>query len=99
MAHGSWLMAHGLMGVRLMADGSSALPEPCHLARYSSSADRLMRHDVPIFLPASSPDSRIDSTSASGTPSAFATSAGARSSGSAVAIDGAPAGRVAAVAA
>src|SRR6476661_11273568 len=60
-------------------------PRAIYLARYSSRVDRLMRHDVPIFLPASSPDSRIDMTSVSGTPSAWATSAGDNISGNAVA--------------
>ena len=39
-------------------------------------AARGMRHAVPIFLPLSSPDSRIASTSVSATPRLFAASAG-----------------------
>src|SRR5262245_14903600 len=63
------------------------------LARYSSSALRLMRYDAPIFFAASSPDSMMVITSASGTPSACATSAGDNSSaaaGAATVAAGAP---------
>ena len=57
-----------------------------------------MRIDVPIFLAASSPDSRIVITSASGTPSACATSAGDIRSVAGAAAGG-PAGAAARVAA
>src|SRR5262245_39314027 len=45
------------------------------------SAERVMRHCVPIFLPFRSPASRLAITSASDTPSTLAASAGDSSSG------------------
>ena len=46
-----------------------------------SIAARVTRHCVPIFLPLRSPESRLARTSASSTPSTFATWAGVMSSG------------------
>jgi hypothetical protein len=52
-------------------------PAVLHLARYSSSDDRLMRYAAPIFFAVSSPDSITVNTSCSVTPRILATSAGA----------------------
>ena len=71
--------------------GPQALAGRDYRARYSSSAERLMRNDAPIFFAVSSPDSMIESTSCSGTPRSLATSAGAGAGNRAAVQPAAPA--------